>query len=410
MNQKSARGSYLRFVIILGALTAVTPLAIDAYLPAMPAMQAYFASTSAEIGATLAVFFGAFALGQAVIGPLSDRFGRRLPMSLGIAVFVLASIAAARAPDIESLIAARFFQALGGCAGVVISRAMVRDMFDERMSAKAYSALILVMGVAPILGPLIGGYLTTLFDWQAVFWLLAAFGSLCLTAVVFGVGETLPPTQRSRGGLSGVVRGYHALLKDRDYMALALASGFSISCMFAYITGSPFVFIELHGVAPQHYGLLFGTNAIGLIGASQLNNWLLSRFSARTILTMAVRTQVLATCVLILIAALNIGGLAALLPPLFVAVACLGLVMPNAMAAAMARAKDRAGAASALLGVIQFSLAAGIGALVGALNDGSALPMTGVMACAAMTGLLALSFARRDQTVRLEASERPTTN
>jgi len=370
MTQTPTRGSYLRFVVILGALTAVTPLSIDTYLPAMPAMQRYFSSSSAEIGATLAVFFGGFALGQAIIGPLSDRYGRRLLMTLGIAVFILASIAAALAPDIESLIAARFLQALGGCAGVVVSRAMVRDLFDERTSAKAYSALILVMGVAPILGPLIGGQLITYFDWQAIFWLLAAFGAVCLLAMIFGVGETLPAERRSRGGLAGAMRGYRSLLQDRDFMALALASGFSISCMFAYITGSPFIFIELYGVSPQSYGLLFGANAIGLIGASQINTWLLSRFSARGILAMAIRAQVFAACVLVLIAVLGIGGLPALLPPLFVVIACLGLVMPNAMAAAMARARDRAGAAAALLGVIQFSLAGAAGALVGAFHDG----------------------------------------
>lgn len=408
MNQKPARGSYLRFVVILGALTAVTPLSIDMYLPAMPAMQAYFSSTSGEIGATLAVFFGGFALGQSVIGPLSDRFGRRVPMTLGIAVFIIASGAAAVAPDVESLIAARFFQALGGCAGVVISRAMVRDLFDERTSAKAYSALILVMGVAPILGPLIGGYLIAYFEWQAIFWLLAVFGFLCLMAVVLGVGETLPIARRSKGGLAGVMRGYYALLRDRDFMALALASGFAISCMFAYITGSPFVFIELHGVAPQNYGLLFGANALGLIAASQINTWLLGRFSARGILAMAVRTQVLAACVLVGIAALNVGGLVALLPPMFVAVASLGLIMPNAMAAAMVRAQERAGAASALLGVIQFSLAAVAGALVGVLHDGSALPMTGTMAFLGAAGLLALGFARRDQAPVMNAKQRPS--
>ncbi len=362
-------------IIVLGALTAFAPLSIDMYLPAFPALEAHFATTPGAVQATLAAFFVGLALGQSVHGPLADRLGRRLPMVVGIAVYVAASIAAIFAPDIETLTLLRFVQALGGCAGIVIARAMVRDLFDERNSARVFSLLMLVMGVAPILAPMAGGQLLAIADWRWIFVVLALFGAGCLAAVFLMLPETLPPERRQRGGIRPILAAYGQLLRDPVFMGFALASGLLMAGMFAYITGSPLVFITLYGVSPQDYGLLFGLNALGLIAASQINVHLLRRFEGRRILGTALAANVVAALVLAAIATLGTSHLLAILVPLFLTISSLGFVTANAMAAAMSRAGARAGIASALIGVLQFTLGAVGGGLVSAFDDGTAAPM-----------------------------------
>jgi MFS transporter, DHA1 family, multidrug resistance protein len=379
--------------MILGALTAFAPLSIDMYLPAFPAIQDHFGATPGAVQATLAVFFIGFALAQGVYGPVADRYGRRGPLLFGIALYILASILASLAPDIESLIVARFVQAVGGCAGVVIARAMVRDLFEMHEAARIFSSLMLVLGVAPILAPLLGGQLLAVADWRAIFWALAGIGGLCLVAVLLTLEETLPPDRRSRGGLGDALRAYGHLLGNRRFMVFTLTGGVVMAGLFAYITGSPFVFIELHGVSPQTYGVLFGANAAGLIAASQVNIRLLRRFSSHAILSAAIRVNMVAGLVLALVGVLDIGGLPVLMAPLFVVIASLGLIAANATALAMGQAHEHAGAASALIGVIQFLLAAVIGALVGVLQNGTAIPMTAVIAVLGVAGFLLLRLS-----------------
>lgn len=384
-----SRAETARFILILGSLTAFAPLSIDMYLPAFPALQAHFGVSAGQIQATLAVFFAGLAAGQAVYGPIADRFGRRAPLLFGIAVYVAVSIVAARAPDIGSLTLARLFQALGGCAGMVISRAMVADLFDERDSAKIYSLLMLVMGMAPILAPLAGAYLLVAFGWGAIFWFLAAFGALCLATVWFVLPETLPPDRRSAGGLRHVLRVYKQLLLNRRFLAFAAIGAFSLAGLFAYITDSSFIFIELYGLSPEHYGMLFGVNALGLIAAAQVNVRLLRRFAVRRILTTAILAYVVAAAVLTFLATSGLGGLIALMIPLFVAISSLGLVLGNAAAAAMAQAGDYRGTASALIGVMQFTLSAAISGLAGMLQNGTAVPMAGIILGCGITALIA---------------------
>ena len=389
------RAAALRFIVILGSLTAFAPLSIDMYLPAFPALRAHFGASAGAVQATLALFFVGLACGQAVYGPISDRYGRRRPLLFGIALYVAASIAAACAPDIGSLAAARLFQALGGCAGMVITRAMVVDLFDERETARVFSLLMLVMGLAPILAPILGGQFLILFDWTAIFWFFAAFGMLCLAAVLLGLRETLPPERRSAGGVGDALRAYRRLLADRRFVAFTATGALAMGAMFAYITGSPFVFIEMHGISPQAYGLLFGTNAFGLILASQINARLLRRVSGRAILPVAVAVALVADLVLAAGAVADAGGLPGLMLPLFVTVSSLGFVMANSTAAAMARAQGHRGAASALIGVIQFALAAGTGALVGVLQNGTARPMALVIAGLGLAAFAASRVAAR---------------
>jgi DHA1 family bicyclomycin/chloramphenicol resistance-like MFS transporter len=383
-----------RLVLILGALTAIGPLSIDMYLPAFPALQAELGASAGAVQATLAVFFAGLAVGQPLYGPLSDRYGRRAPLLAGIALFAAGSIAAALAPGIVTLTLARIAQALGGCAGMVIARAVVADLFDERGIARVLSLLVLVMGLAPILAPLAGGQLLVLVGWRSIFWFLAAFALACLVAVALGLRETHPPERRSEGGLGAAIRAYTRLLANLRFVAFALAGALSMAGLFAYITGSPFVFIQLYGVSPQHFGYLFGLNAIGIIGASQVNVRLLRRYAGQSILAVATVVNLAAGLALLAVVLAEAGGLPGLMVPLFAVIASLGFIIANSVAAAMAQVSANRGAASALIGLFQFAIAALVSTAVGSFQDGSALPMAAIIAAAALAGFVCTRLAR----------------
>ncbi|AZL70752.1 multidrug effflux MFS transporter [Pseudomonas oryziphila] len=374
----------LRMVLILGALSAFGPLAIDFYLPAFPAMAQAFATDEKHVQTTLAAYFLGLSLGQLAYGPVADRFGRRKPLLFGVALFTLASLACAFAPNLDTLILARFVQALGGCAGMVLSRAIVSDKCDPVASAKVFSQLMLVMGLAPILAPMLGGVLVNVAGWQSIFLALSLFSGLCLLAVGLGLPESLP-THVPRQPLSGALRQYLRLLADRAFVGHALTGGIAIAGMFAYIAGSPFVFIKLYGVAPEHYGWLFGSNAAGFILMAQVNARLLAKRGPAFLLARAVWLYLAAALLLLAVAALHPAALWPLLVPLFVCISSLGCIIPNASACAMSGQGARAGSASALMGCLQFSVAAGAAALVGVLHDGSAVPMALVISlCGAL--------------------------
>ncbi|MBK9715140.1 MAG: Bcr/CflA family multidrug efflux MFS transporter [Kouleothrix sp.] len=388
MPSTSRRPSTARLTLILGALTAFGPMSIDMYLPSLPAIAREFHTDTATAQISLAIFFAGLAAGQAFYGPIADRYGRKRPLLIGCALYAVASIACALAPSIEALIALRLVQAIGGCAGMVLARSAVRDLFDEHDSARMYSFLMLVMGLAPVTAPLIGGQLLVAFSWRAIFWVLSGFGLLCLLMVLLGLPETLPAERRSRAGLGLALGVYGRLLADPRFIGYALTGGFVSAGMFAYISGSPFVFIELYGVAPTSYGWLFGTNALGLVIASQINRRLLARYRGDEILAATLAVSATSGLVLVLAAATGFGGLAGLMAPLFVCVASGGLVGPNTAAAAMAPHGRVAGSASALLGTLQFVVGALAGALVGVLANGTGLPMAGVIAACEIAALL----------------------
>ncbi|MFV3404446.1 MULTISPECIES: multidrug effflux MFS transporter [Pseudomonas] len=389
----------LRTLLILGALSAFGPLAIDFYLPAFPAMALAFGTDEQHVQTTLAAYFLGLSLGQLAYGPVADRFGRRIPLLCGVGLFTVASLVCAFAPDLDSLILARFVQALGGCAGMVLSRAIVSDKCDAIASAKVFSQLMLVMGLAPILAPMLGGVLVNLAGWQSIFLTLGLFSALCLLAVGLGLPESLP-ADVPRQPLSGALRQYLRLLCDKVFIGHALTGGIAIAGMFAYIAGSPFVFIKLYGVPPEHYGWLFGTNAAGFILVAQVNARLLARRGPAFLLARAVWLYWVAGLALLAVAALRPAALWPLLVPLFVCIASLGCIIPNASACAMNGQGARAGSASALMGCLQFSVAAGAAALVGVLHDGSAVPMALVIS---LCGALVVSVAvlvRRAQAKR----------
>ena len=386
----------LRRILILGALSAFAPLAIDFYLPGFPAMATAFATDEKHIQLTLAVYFGGLAIGQLIYGPLADRFGRRVPLLSGVTLFTLASFACAYAPSLDWLIGARFVQALGGCAGMVISRAVVSDKCDAVGSAKVYSQLMLVTGLAPILAPLAGGVMVGLWGWQSIFLALSIFSVMAAIAVAVGLPETLP-ADKPRQPLSGSLSRYVSLLSDRVYLGYALTGGISIAGMFAYIAGSPFVFIKLYGVPAEHYGWVFGSNAAGFILVAQLNARLLAKRGPAFLLSRTVWVYVAAALTLLAIAALRTEALWPLLVPLFICIASLGCILPNTSACAMAGQGARAGSASALLGCIQFGVAAGAASLVGVLHDGTAMPMAMVIS---LCGVLAVTIAVSTQRLQ----------
>lgn len=379
----------LRLLLVLGALSAFGPLAIDFYLPSFPALARDFATDVEHVQQSLAVYFIGLALGQLIYGPLADRFGRRGPLLFGVSLFTLASAACALAPSLEWLIAARFVQALGGCAGMVVSRAVVRDLCEPVDAAKVFSQLMLVMGLAPILAPMLGGLLLELFSWRSIFISLTLFSILAGLGIALWLPETLP-TQLPRAPLRGTLKRYVGLFGDHEFLAFGLSGGLAMAGMFAYIAGSPFIFIELYGIPAEHYGWLFGTNAAGFIIAAQINAWLMRFRGPGFWLRRLSGLYLLCALSLLTLASLDAVPLWLLMIPLFLSMACLGCIAPNAAACAMARQGHQAGSASALMGSLQFAVAGLASALVGVLHDGSALPMAMVIAgCALLAALLA---------------------
>lgn len=389
----------LRTILILGALSAFGPLAIDFYLPAFPAMALAFATDEQHVQLTLAAYFFGLSIGQLAYGPVADRFGRRIPLLIGVGLFTAASLACAYAPDLEWLIGARFVQALGGCAGMVISRAVVSDKCDAVGSAKVFSQLMLVMGLAPILAPMLGGVLVNTAGWQSIFLVLTGFSALAGLAVALGLPESMP-AHLPRQPLSGALRQYGRLLKDPVYLGHALTGGIAIAGMFSYIAGSPFVFIKLYGVPAEHFGWFFGANAAGFILVAQVNARLLARRGPAFLLARTVWIYLGAGLALLAVSALHTTQLWPLLIPLFVCIASLGCILPNASACAMNGQGARAGSASAMLGCLQFSVAAGASALVGVLHDGSAMPMALVISLCGILVVSAAMLTRRLQNAR----------
>jgi DHA1 family bicyclomycin/chloramphenicol resistance-like MFS transporter len=385
--------------LILGLLTAFGPLTIDMYLPALPTIAQDFGTDTAAVQMTLAIYFAGMAIGQAFYGPLADRLGRRRPLLFGLVLYILASVICAFATSLNGLIIGRFIQALGGCAGMVISRSAVRDLFDAKESAKIYSLLMLIMGLAPITAPFIGGQMLLYASWRWIFGILAVFGLLCLLLVLFRLPETLPAERRIKAGLGQALSVYWQLLRDRSFVGYALTGGFVSSAMFIYISASPFVFIELHGVPSEQYGWLFGINALGLIAASQLNRFMLGRFSSHQIVVTTLSLALIAAAFLAFFGTTGIGGLVALLIPLFFCIMPNGVVGPNTTALAMQPHQTVAGSASALLGTLQFILGALGGAIVGIMANGTAMPMTVSIAACFVLALLSYFTLTRGESI-----------
>ncbi|MBU8542095.1 MULTISPECIES: multidrug effflux MFS transporter [Roseomonadaceae] len=384
---------YRRLAILLGALTALGPLGIDMYLPAFPAMGADLGASPAAIQRTLAVFLLGMAAGQLVYGPLSDRLGRRLPLFVGMGVYTLASIGCAVASSADALVWLRLAQALGGCVGVVVARAVVRDLCDERGAVRMMSMLMLAMGAAPILAPMLGGWMLAALGWRAIFWFLAIYGVLALVVMQAWLPESLPPERRRQDNFGAVLLVYLSLLKDRRFLAHALAGALPMAGLFAYLVGSPHLLMQVHGLGPVEYGMAFGGNAFGLILASQVISRLVRRQAPSKLLVITL--SLLATASVGVLLAVASGALLPLLAAFFLFLAFMGSVLPLSTALAMAPMGRMAGSASALMGTLQFGVGAVVGAVLGAFGGTSALAMGGAIALAGLGGLTAHLALRR---------------
>jgi DHA1 family bicyclomycin/chloramphenicol resistance-like MFS transporter len=389
----------LEIIILLGALNAFAPLSIDMYLPSLPLLERVFGATTAEVQRTLAAFLLGFALGQLLYGPLADRFGRKPPLYCSLTLFVAASLACGSTNSVGWLTTFRLLQALGACGGQVMARAMVRDLFPPAETRQVFSMLFLVNGVAPVAAPLLGGYLLLWFGWRAIFWTLSLLGLACLTGIHLRLPETLRPGSAQPLHPERILSSYAQLARDRTFMGTSLVCGFASAGLFGYIASAPFVFINLYGVSPQHFGWLFGFIAVGIISASQINGRLLHGVPADRVLRIANVVQFVTGAWLLAVALATArgygGSLVELYVPLYAYVACIGFVFPCGAALAMAGHGRIAGFASALLGTVQFSIAAVSTILLGTIESASALPMAIVIAvCGAGSILVNVVFLR----------------
>ncbi|WP_367138567.1 multidrug effflux MFS transporter [Saccharothrix sp. HUAS TT1] len=388
-------------IIILGALTALGPLSNDAYLPSWPQLAADLSATPSAVQLSLTACLVGLGVGQMIAGPLSDRFGRRGPLLVGLLLYTVTSVLCAFAPSIWLLIVLRLLQGFGGATGIVIAAAIVRDRHVGAAAAKYFSMLLLVTGLAPVLAPVIGGQLLRFTTWPGIFIALAAAGGLMVVAVALGLRETLPPERRDAGGLKSILPTFGRLLSDRVFVGYGLACGFGFGAMFAYIAGSPFVLQEIHGLSPQAYSAVFAVNAFGLVIAAQVSGRIVHRVNPRALLGAGVAASA-AGGLVVLAAVLADLGLVALLIGLFVVVASVGLIMPNSMALALNDHGAVAGSAAALIGLVQHLLGAVAAPFAGVAGAVNALPMAvtiTVLGVAALLSFAVLARKRKDVPV-----------
>jgi MFS transporter, DHA1 family, multidrug resistance protein len=361
------------------------------YLPALPQVTAALQSPAATVQLTLTTCLAGMALGQMIVGPMSDKWGRRRPLLAGMVIYVLATALCAVAGDVALLIAFRLLQGLAGAAGIVIARAVVRDLYDGDAMARFFSTLMLISGVAPVVAPLIGGQILQITDWRGVFVVLTAVGAALTLLVWRTLPETLAPERRHPGGLGQTLRTMRDLLADRGFTGYLLAGAFAFAALFAYISASPFVVQEIYGASPQTFSLLFGLNSVGLVLAGQINGKLLvGRVSMEKVLGCGLVLIALAAGGLLLMSAGVLGtvGLAPTAAGLFVLMTGMGLVLPNANTLALLRTPHAAGSASALLGTSTFLLGSVASPLVGVAGEHTAVPMALVQLVCAVSALV----------------------
>ncbi|MBB3036733.1 multidrug effflux MFS transporter [Hoyosella altamirensis] len=385
-----ARRDRLRLILVLGALVALGPLTIDMYLPAFPAITADLLTSSAMVQLTLTGTLIGLGAGQLVIGPLSDALGRRAPLIAGTIVHVAASLLCIIAPNIAVLGALRTVQGFGAAATMVVALAIVRDLFTGTAAATVLSRLMLVMGAAPIFAPALGSAVLVAGSWRWVFAALAGLGFLLLILAIVALKETLPPERRRPARIVPVLQTYKTILRDKQFLVLAFVAAAGMSALFSYIAGASFVLQEGYGLNEQQFALVFAVGAVALIGASQMNVPLLSRFSPRQIVLAGLTGASFSGAVMLALAVTQTGGLLGFIVPLLFVLAAVGFVLPNAPALALSRHGEAAGTAAALLGAAQFGLGALVAPVVGVLgNDARAMAIT--MTSGSVLALIALS-------------------
>jgi DHA1 family bicyclomycin/chloramphenicol resistance-like MFS transporter len=387
-------------ILVLGLLVALGPLTIDMYLPALPRIAEDLSVTSSVVQLTLTGTLAGLALGQLIIGPLSDSLGRRRPLMAGIVLHMIASVVCMLAPNIVVLGAARTVQGVGAAATMVVAIAIVGDLFTDSAAATVMSRLMLVLGVAPVIAPSLGAAVLLQASWHWVFAVLVVLAGALLLLAALALPETLPQSHRRPLRVGGILSTYGELLRDRRFVILVLVAALGMSGLFAYIAAAPFVLQGRHGLDQQMFALVFGAGAVALIGATQFNVVLLRRYSPQFITVCALALSSVTGLVFVGLAAAGVGGLAAFVVPVWVILGAMGLVIPNAPALALTRHPDAAGTAAALLGAAQFGLGAAVAPLVGMLGNNelalSVVMTVGVVA--ALGALLAIGAGRRSDS------------
>lgn len=382
-------------IFTLGLLSALGPFSIDMYLPGFPDIAAHLDTTIAHVALSLSSFFIGVSVGQLLYGPLMDRFGRKTPLYIGLIIYLLASLGCAFASTANELIAIRFLQALGGCAGMVAARALVRDIFPVEENAKVFSMLMLVIAVSPIIAPTLGGYVTSMFGWQSIFIILSVIALLNLLAVYFWLPAGMKPnTQKSLLPLP-IIKSFIEVFKVPQFYTYAIAGSIAAAGLYAYIAGSPFVFMKLFGVTEKQYGWIFAIIALGLILASQLNTLLLKKYSSEQIVRVALFCQSITGILLLTGAVFNVLGLYSTIVLIWIFLSTQGFTFPNSSALSIAPFAKNAGTASALMGAIQLGIGALTTGLVSILNDQTEIPMAGVMCACAVGSFIFLLVGRR---------------
>lgn len=363
------------FLAILSTLMAFASLSTDIYLPAMPLMAS---ELQGDIELTITGFLIGFALAQLVWGPISDAFGRRLPLFIGMGLFVIGSAGCALSTDIKQIVFWRVFQAFGACTGPMLARAMIRDSFTRIRAAQMLSTLLFIMAIAPIIGPLAGGQIIKLTSWHAIFWLLVVIGGLMFLSL-FALPETLPPEKRIKISLVGVFHNYSSLLRNRVFMRFTLCLTFYYVAAYAFMTGSPFVYISFYGVDPQYYGWLFALNIVGVMMMSMVNRRLVSRHPLDRLLKIAVAVAALATLTLALVSKLQLGGIVAVVVTVFLFFSMNGVIAATSTTAALDAVPSLAGSASALIGALQYGSGIISSLLLACFHDGTPWTMAWIM-------------------------------
>lgn len=382
-------------ILLLGFLAAISPFAIDMYLPAFKQIAQSFTTTTARISLSISSYFIGLAVGQLMYGPLLDRYGRKKPLYLGLLIFVAASIACMYASSVEALVAFRFVQAVGGCVAWVGAMTMVRDFFPVSESAKIFSLLILVIGLSPLLAPTLGGYMSTAMGWQWVFAFLAAFVLVILLAVFFFLPEPHGPDPEVSLKAGPMIRTFYSVLTHPPFYTYALSGAFSFAAMFIYVSGSPMIFLEIFKVSPTQYGIIFAILSIGFIGGNQVNILLLRFFSSMQIFKTALIAQNIVSIVFFISVYNNWLGLYSTLIFFFLILACLGFTYPNASALAINSFTRNIGSASAMAGFLQISIAGLVSGVVGAINPKTSTPLIAMLVAIALIALAILSAGKK---------------
>jgi MFS transporter, DHA1 family, multidrug resistance protein len=390
---------------ILGALATVSPFSIDMYLPSFSQIADDYGTTPAKISLSVSSYFIGLAIGQMLYGPLLDRFGRKRPLYAGLIIFVAASVGCMQSATLEALIVFRFTQALGGCVAWVGAMAMVRDFFPVRESAKIFSLLVLILGVSPLLAPTFGSFIAVSFGWQAIFIVLAVIVILILLIVFFFLPEGQQPDRSVSLKAGPMVRTFYSILREPQFSTYAFSGAFSFATLFIYVAGSPVIFIEMYHVSPQAYGGLFALLSVGFIGSSQVNIFLVRRFTSEQLFRVGLVSQVFAGLVFFCGVYFEVFGLYGTLTMFFICLCCMGIINPNASALALAPFTRNVGSASALLGCTQIGVAALASGCVGLFDSSDTVPIIALLSATSIVAWVILGIGRRKITAPVAATE-----